>query len=156
MRVGIISDTHNILPGQIFDIFKDVDCIFHAGDIGSADVIQGLEIIAPVYAVYGNVDSWPLNIKHKDLLVQQVGDFHFCLVHDILRPEYFSFQLFKKNLSVDVVIHGHTHVAGYKFYRDVLYINPGSVSKPRQRKKGTVAILDLDKQPLRPEIIELD
>ena len=156
MRAGIISDTHNILPGQVFDIFKTVDCIFHAGDIGSTDVIQALEIIAPVYAVYGNVDAWPLTIKFKDLIVQQIADLRICVVHDILKPEYFSYQLFKKNLNVDIVIHGHTHVAGYKWYRNVLYINPGSVAKPRDRNKGTVALLDTDIKPLNPQIIELE
>jgi len=55
MKIGIISDTHGVLPGSVLDIFKGVDQIFHAGDIGNQDVIQGLEIIAPVSAVYGNV-----------------------------------------------------------------------------------------------------
>ena len=50
--LGIISDTHGILPGAVFDIFKGVDKIFHAGDIGTQDVIQGLEIIAPASEVY--------------------------------------------------------------------------------------------------------
>jgi putative phosphoesterase len=63
--------------------------------------------------------------------------------------------LFKKNIDADIVVSGHTHAVGYELFRKVLYINPGSASKPRDRKWGTVIILDLDQEPLKPEIIEI-
>jgi len=155
MKIGIISDTHGILPDPIFDIFKDVKHIFHAGDIGAQEVIQGLEIICPVHAVYGNIDTWPVTIYHPHILVHQIQDKKICVYHDIVRPKYFSYQLFKKEIDADIVIFGHTHVAGFEVYRDVLYVNPGSASKPRDRKRGTVIILDLNQNPLDPEIIEI-
>jgi putative phosphoesterase len=155
MKIGIISDTHGILPESIFDIFKGVDQIFHAGDIGSQDVIQGLEIIAPVSAVYGNVDTWPLVVNYRDMIVTELEGRRICLIHDIVKPKYFSFQLFKKNIGVDIVISGHTHVISYEMFRGISYINPGSAVKPRGRKFGTVAILDLADINLRPEIIEI-
>ena len=155
MKIGIISDTHGILPDAVFDIFKDVDYIFHAGDIGTQDVIQALEIIGPVHTVYGNIDTWPLVIKYPDLAITTLENKRICLVHDIIKPKYFSYQLFKKDIEVDIVIHGHTHIASTEFFRHVLYINPGSVSKPRSRPYGTVAILDLNKLPLKPVFIEI-
>ena len=155
MKIGIISDTHGILPESIFDIFKDVKQIFHAGDIGGQDVIQGLEIICPVYAVYGNIDTWPVTIYHPHILIHQTQDKNICVYHDIVKPKYFSYQLFKKGINADIVISGHTHVAGYEVFRNVLYINPGSASKPRDRKRGTVMVLDLSREPLEPEIIEI-
>jgi putative phosphoesterase len=60
MKIGLISDTHGHLPGKVHDAFKTVDLILHAGDIGSQDIINELETIAPVYAVHGNIDGWPL------------------------------------------------------------------------------------------------
>jgi len=155
MKIGLISDTHGILPETIFDIFKEVRHIFHAGDIGSPEVIQGLEIICPVHAVYGNIDRWPVTIYYPHILVHQVQDKKICVYHDIIKPKYFSYQLFKKNIDADIVVSGHTHAAGYEVFRDVLYINPGSASKPRDRKLGTVVILDLDQESLTPEIIEI-
>ncbi len=155
MKIGIISDTHGTLPGSIFDIFKGVDQIFHAGDIGNQDVIQGLEIIAPVQAVYGNVDTWPIVVNYKDMLVTELDGQRICLIHDIIKPKYFSFQLFKKNIEVDIVISGHTHVTSHEFFRDIKYINPGSAVKPRGRKYGTVAILDLTDKDLNPDFIEI-
>jgi putative phosphoesterase len=155
MKIGFISDTHGILPEPIFDIFKDVKFIFHAGDIGAPEVIQGLEIICPVYAVYGNIDTWPVTIYHPHILVQRVQDKKICVFHDIIKPKYFSYQLFKKGIDADIVVSGHTHAASYEEFRGVLYINPGSASKPRDRKRGTVIILDLSQVPLKPEIIEI-
>jgi putative phosphoesterase len=155
MKIGLISDTHGILPETIFDIFKEVKHIYHAGDIGSPEVIQGLEIICPVHAVYGNIDTWPVTIYYPHILVHQVQEKKICVYHDIIKPKYFSYQLFKKNIDADIVISGHTHAAGFEKFRNVLYINPGSASKPRDRKLGTVAILNLDQEPLEPEIIEI-
>ncbi len=156
MKIGIISDTHGILPGAVFDVFNGVDQIFHAGDIGNQDVIQGLEIIAPVNAVYGNVDTWPLVVNYRKMLVTELQGLRICLIHDIIKPKYFSFQLFKKNIEVDIVISGHTHATSYEMFRGIYYINPGSAVKPRGRKFGTVAILDLADKKLEPEIIEIE
>lgn len=155
MKIGLISDTHGILPDTIFDVFKGVKHIFHAGDIGRPEVIQGLEIICPVHAVYGNIDSWPVTIYYPHRLVYEVENKNICVIHDIVKPKYFSYQLFKKEINADVVVSGHTHVAGYEVYRNVLYINPGSASKSRDRKWGTVMTMDLNNEPLIPEIIEL-
>jgi len=60
MRLGIISDTHGKLRPEVFDLFSGVDHILHAGDVGSADILTELEVLAPVTAVYGNVDDFDL------------------------------------------------------------------------------------------------
>ena len=57
MRLGIISDTHGMLRPEVFEVFKEVDRIIHAGDIGSLDLLTELEAIAPVLAVYGGTDT---------------------------------------------------------------------------------------------------
>ena len=49
--IGVISDTHGLVRPEVFDILKGVDLIIHAGDIGSAEVLNALEAIAPVKAV---------------------------------------------------------------------------------------------------------
>jgi putative phosphoesterase len=155
MKIGVIADTHGVLPDTVFDIFRDVKHIFHAGDIGNVEVITGLEIICPVSAVYGNVDSWPITVNYPPMLVTELDGKSICLIHDIIKPKYFSYQMFKKGIEAEIVISGHTHVAGFQIYHNVFYLNPGSVSKPRDRKAGTVAILDLNSKPFKPKIIEI-
>ena len=60
MRLGIISDTHGLLRPEVFEVFKGVDRILHAGDIGAADLLAELESVAPVTAVWGNTDGFDL------------------------------------------------------------------------------------------------
>jgi len=57
MLLGVISDTHGLLRPNVATIFAGVDLILHAGDVGSRAVLDGLAAIAPVHAVYGNVDD---------------------------------------------------------------------------------------------------
>ena len=73
MQIGIISDTHGNLPSQVFSIFKGVDYIFHAGDIGSQSIIGDLENLCPVFAVYGNIDTWPVISKYPSFLLKELN-----------------------------------------------------------------------------------
>ncbi|MEJ2251511.1 MAG: metallophosphoesterase family protein, partial [Candidatus Lokiarchaeota archaeon] len=62
-KYGIISDTHidrsynreklSLLLEQLREIFKDVEQIFHAGDIIEKSFLEELNKIAPVRAVNG-------------------------------------------------------------------------------------------------------
>ena len=62
MASGVISDTHGVLRVQAVDALRGSELILHAGDIGTADVLQELKRIAPVVAVRGNGRLAPENI----------------------------------------------------------------------------------------------
>ena len=55
-KIGLISDTHSMLSKQFLEFFKDCEEIWHAGDIGDYAVSQKVETVAPVKAVWGNID----------------------------------------------------------------------------------------------------
>ncbi len=55
-RIGVLSDTHGLLDKRVLEHFKDVDEIWHAGDIGSDEVLRKLRAFKPTRAVYGNMD----------------------------------------------------------------------------------------------------
>jgi putative phosphoesterase len=57
LRIGVISDTHGLLRPEVEQRLAGVAHIVHAGDIGSPNVIAGLQRIAPVVAIRGNVDT---------------------------------------------------------------------------------------------------
>ena len=59
--VGIISDTHGLLRSEASNRLRGCDIIIHAGDIGSPDVIDQLELVAPVRAIRGNIDALQRN-----------------------------------------------------------------------------------------------
>ena len=67
-RIGLISDTHSYFDSLIPKYFKDVDEIWHAGDIGTMKVIEQLEAIAPVKAVWGNIDGSPFRAEFEENL----------------------------------------------------------------------------------------
>ena len=59
-RIGLLSDTHGFLDPQVFTHFRECDEIWHAGDIGDAQVADSLENFKPLRAVYGNIDDLTL------------------------------------------------------------------------------------------------
>ena len=64
--VGIISDTHGLLRDETIEALKKSDLILHAGDLGSREILEQLEHIAPVAAVRGNVDTDPWAALDRD------------------------------------------------------------------------------------------
>lgn len=156
MKLGIISDTHNHIPDAVFDIFKGVDQIIHAGDIGSDNIITDLCTIAPVRAVFGNMDTFPLVSTYKRIDFFKIESFEVCLTHIIGTHKGFGYQLFKMNKKPDIVIHGHTHRAEKVTYNNILFINPGSTAQPRNVSKGSVGILEVKDSQINFEIIYIE
>lgn len=144
MKVGVISDTHNFLSAAVFEKFKGVDRIFHAGDIVSEDILIELETIAPVIAVHGNSDFYPLTSRlpsHKVLTLHSVN---FAIVHIIGNKHNFLSYIEKMHPSFkpDVVIYGHTHLMHYEKMYDVHFVNPGCAGNSRCLGQKTAAIIE--------------
>src|SRR2546423_8177122 len=87
MLLGVISDTHGLLRPNVATIFAGVDLILHAGDVGSRAVLDALAAIAPVHAVYGNVDD-PLDPSlARERTVTAGGlTIHLSHGHELGRP----------------------------------------------------------------------
>lgn len=56
-RIGIISDTHGTFDDTLREFLRDVDEIWHAGDIGSLEVSDRIAAFKPLRAVAGNIDD---------------------------------------------------------------------------------------------------
>ena len=56
-KILLLSDTHGFLDQKIKNYAEHVDEIWHAGDIGKLSVLDELQSINPVRAVFGNIDS---------------------------------------------------------------------------------------------------
>jgi putative phosphoesterase len=76
MKIGVISDTHarhcSQLPQNLLQALEKVDLIVHAGDIVTMDVIRGLEMVAPVKGVYGNMDLPEVRLAFPQKLVLEL------------------------------------------------------------------------------------
>lgn len=162
--IGLIADSHipeamPALPGQIRDIFADVDLILHAGDMHCLEVLDWLEQTAPVLAVRGNGDEGgggrpvvPQDARLKATQCLTVGGWHLGLVHDVLDPEEMPTWPIERTVQyyfgqpTDIIVCGHTHVERICRYDQVWVINPGSPTYPHNlaAQPGTVGILTLE------------
>ena len=102
-KIGIISDTHGVLPGKVFELFQGVRRIIHAGDIGRETILTELEIIAPVDAVYGNVDGAQIRKRLRERLLFDLYGFEFDVTHIA--------DLVAHDSKPTIRISGHTHEA---------------------------------------------
>lgn len=142
MVIGLISDTHGFLDPSIAAVFKGVHHILHAGDIGSPEIIDQLENIAPVTAVLGNNDN--LDWRYRELEVVELGGFKF-LVHHIVDPHRPGMRLAQalSHHQPGVVVFGHTHQTYCESTQGCLYLNPGYSGRPRFGAVRSVARLHL-------------
>jgi len=148
--IGVISDTHGVVRPEVFEIFKGVDLIIHAGDIGGRAVLETLETIAPVMAVRGNNDreAWFNHIPHSQVI--EHGSSLIYVLHELAHldrdPAVANFS---------VVIYGHSHRPLIETKKGVLYLNPGSAGPRRFSLPIALAKLHITQTGLVPEIIEL-
>jgi uncharacterized protein len=150
LLLGIVSDTHGLLRDELLAALQGVDMILHAGDIGSMAALEGLQALAPVLAVRGNVDGgWASALP--ETAVAEIGDTRIYLLHDLQRldldPAAAGFQM---------VVSGHTHQPAVFQRQGVLYLNPGSAGPRRFHLPVSSALLRLAKGHLHPEFICLD
>ncbi len=145
MKIGLISDTHNNLPEDVTGIFRDVDFILHAGDIGSADILQRLKQIAPTEAVYGNTDIYSIASTLPSKQSIKLEGLNFLLLHNVGNIKNFAWKIKREDFTPvpDVVVFGHTHRPFFQEYFDCIFINPGSAGLPRGGIPASVMILEL-------------
>mgnify|MGYP003245914302 FL=1 len=67
-RIGLISDTHGTFDQTLKTFLKDVDEIWHAGDIGSPEVADQIAAFKPLRAVYGNIDGGIMRRTYREFL----------------------------------------------------------------------------------------
>lgn len=147
MRIGLISDTHGLLRHEAIQALAGVEQIIHAGDIGSAEIIERLRAIAPVHAVRGNNDEGPWAAALPlGLALQWVG-VRIQVLHDVKEleadPAVAGFQ---------AVVAGHSHKPGVIERGGVLFVNPGSAGPRRFKLPVTVGYLILADGSVRGEI----
>ena len=153
MKIGVISDTHNFFDPQIPELFKGVEHIIHAGDVGTSEIISELEKIAPVTAVTGNTDSM---LPLKEVEVFELGRHKFLLQH-IVQPDTPAVLLSHRvqNEKPDAIVFGHTHKQFNKTIGGIWYFNPGYAGKTRFGLERSVALLHFQRDKIKPEFLKL-
>lgn len=153
MLIGIISDTHGYLDPRVPSLFRDVEHILHAGDIGSTAITLALERIAPVTAVLGNTDA---GLDFRDTEVVSLAGRKF-LVHHIVdaRQPHEDLQRRLEREAPDVVVFGHTHKPHNEVVGRTLFFNPGYAGKARFNLPRSVALMHVGSDGMRAELRSL-
>jgi putative phosphoesterase len=164
MRIGLISDTHipeacEHLPARVFEVFKGVDLVMHAGDVYVNRVLDELAAIAPVIAAFGNgdegLDGHRFKLEPEDRIkfahLLEIEGVRIGLAHALPTPDETSEEVFLRAMkthfgaAVDVLVMGHSHLEGVTRFGATLVVNPGSATLPRNLVDvpGTVGILEI-------------
>ena len=147
MRILIVSDTHGN-TSRVREVYKKlsavspVDMIVHCGDYSSDALKIQNELGKRVLWVKGNCDGC-FDEKEFAVLQTEAGDFFVCHGH-MQNVGYSKRDLYYYACQEDCVgaIYGHTHRADKTEMGDFLFINPGSISEPRDGSGGTFALLN--------------
>ncbi len=158
MKIGVLSDTHGRLESRVLEAFRGVDRIFHAGDIGSDDILLELSALAPVTAVLGNNDGFPLVGRLREAEWLEAEGVRFLIVHQVGSPERLA-PLARKLIEAGrpgVVVFGHTHRPCDRVVGGVRFFNPGGAGPRRFSLARTVAILEVLRSRLKARFVDLD
>lgn len=129
-RIGLLSDTHGHLDEKIFQYFKDVDEIWHAGDVGSIEVIDELRKFKPLKGVYGNIDDYTIRKELPEFNRFWCEDVEVLITHIAGKPgKYYpkAYEELEKR-PPKLFICGHSHILFVKIdpRYNMLWMNPGA------------------------------
>ncbi|MBJ04418.1 MAG: YfcE family phosphodiesterase [Flavobacteriales bacterium] len=159
-RIAIISDTHGYLDNQIMKKFNSCDEIWHAGDFGYNDKIDGFIKDYKVKGVYGNIDGHQIRNLYPKINKFIYEGIKVLMTHIGGYPKKYNTQIREeiRLYKPDLFISGHSHILKviYDNKYNVLHINPGAAGKEGFHQIRTLVILQIkNKEMLNIEVIEL-
>lgn len=159
-RIGLLSDTHSFLPDAVWTHFKDVDEIWHAGDVGDIAVLERLAAFKKVRGVYGNIDGPEIRgqfdldnlffCEEVKVLMRHIGGYpgrYAPGVRDLIKKE-----------RPKLFISGHSHILKviYDEKLGCLHMNPGAAGKQGWHQVQTLIKFHVDGPEIGGcEVIEL-
>jgi putative phosphoesterase len=130
MKIGLISDTHGWIHPRLFEHFKGVDEIWHAGDIGNIETADSLAAFKPFRAVYGNIDGTVVRKSYSEHLHFITEEVRVWMTHIGGTPGHYDKRVkpIIYNNPPDLFICGHSHITKIQFDKKAgfLFINPGA------------------------------
>jgi putative phosphoesterase len=116
-------------------------------------VLRELEALAPIEAVFGNMDEPALREALPERHVVEVGGARIGMVHvpgpRVGREE----RLAAWFPGCDAVVYGHTHVPQVERHRGVWILNPGSPTERRRAPRRSMLVLDVEEGAVEPRVL---
>ncbi len=162
MKIGVLSDTHLRSPNSALEyileeLLADTEMVLHAGDIVGRKVLDRLEM-NEVMAVCGNMDDYEVAQAIPQVRVITAAGTRVVLIHgwgsrDGLEQRILGqFQTDRP----DLIIYGHSHVPFWGKVDGVHMFNPGSASQSRDKRGGTVGLIEIVEGSIVGTILSVD
>lgn len=158
--IGLLSDTHGFLDERVFKHFATCDEIWHAGDIGSTEVLEQLRRFKPTRAVYGNMDGGDIRYTLQEIYRFKIEDVNVMLTHIGGYPKHYNpllLPLFKSE-APQLFVCGHSHILKVMYDPDwqMLTLNPGAAGHQGWQVQQTLLRFNIDGDKIQDlDVIEL-
>jgi putative phosphoesterase len=159
-KILLISDTHGFIDDDILNYVKSVDEVWHAGDIGSLEVIESIQKMKPLRAVYGNIDDHVMRSEFPLDNIFTIEQVTIWITHIGGYPNRYNFRIKEALIEnpPNLFISGHSHILKVQFDKklNLLHMNPGAVGKYGIHTLRTMLRFEIDGADIKNlEVIEL-
>lgn len=168
MKIGVMSDTHGSLLyfKKAMEVLKDCDILIHGGDIlnhgprnpipdgyDTIGLFEEMNKLENLIIAKGNCDSDvdQMVLNHpiqNSYVVSQFGETRIITTHGYIDSKEDMIKR-AKALRGDILIFGHTHIKELFVDENLVVVNPGSTTLP---KDGTHSVCVIDINESNDEI----
>jgi uncharacterized protein len=161
IKIGLLSDTHGVVPKQAYDFFASCNEIWHAGDLGSALLADEINAFKPLRAVYGNIDGHEIRYMYPEINIFTIQKVKVVMMHIGGYPGRYEKKAREaiRQEKPQLFISGHSHILKVIFDQtnQLLHINPGAAGNSGLHRKITLVRFDIDQEKISNlEIFEKD
>lgn len=147
MKILIVSDTHGNHRNldEVLEREGQIDMFLHLGDVENDEHYIEAVLNCPIHIIAGNNDFFSYLPSEKQI---EIGKYRVFMTHG--HGYYVSMDTRRlkqegRERNVDIVMYGHTHRPDLDIEDDIIAINPGSISYPRQEgRRATYMIMEID------------
>lgn len=149
MKILIVSDTHRHNENyiRVLERVAPVDMVIHCGDIEGSEYLIEESAGCPVEMVMGNNDFFSDLPREREFFI---GKYKVWLTHGHNYYVSMNNEIIKqeaKERGIDIVMYGHSHRPVVDMSGEVIAVNPGSLTYPRQDgKRPSFIIMELDRK----------
>jgi uncharacterized protein len=129
-RIALISDNHSFLSEDTTQHLRDVDEIWHAGDIGDLSSIEEIKSLGHFIGVYGNIDTPETRMIYPENQIWHCEDAKIFMTHIGGYPGKYNARVKKiiQDEKPDIYICGHSHICKVMADKEhnLIHMNPGA------------------------------
>lgn len=159
-KIGLISDSHGYLDENVVGHLKEVDEIWHAGDIGAVGILDSLPSDKVLRIITGNIDDLEARNRFPEELWFEVEGLKTGMIHIGGKPPQYAKGV--KNLirqhGVQLFVCGHSHICKVEFDKNLncLYMNPGAIGQSGFHIVRTMLLFEIENSKIHNlRVVEL-